>query len=215
MSQKSFAWYQFAVLNFPYATFISKADDDCYIRTIFYESTLRYFPSKEIYFGFGDIITVPLHSYVFYYNYGLCITMSMDVARIVATSTNSKPVNDIRMPLKQLLKPYRNRYKKMYTKYFFNAEDAMLGLLLYVYGAKFNAICDCRFVIPTIFNITEKDVIVYHGIYTREKWIEYWNKYQVTGLDTCIKTLKGNYRCPLKLNISYELPLNKFKVQGF
>ncbi|ORC86784.1 UDP-Gal or UDP-GlcNAc-dependent glycosyltransferase, partial [Trypanosoma theileri] len=82
LSRKTFLWFELALRLFPRVNYITKGDDDIFLRVPQFLSDLRLLPQQGIYWG--PIISAFLRrgsaTVRFRYAGGMCYTLSRDVA---------------------------------------------------------------------------------------------------------------------------------------
>ncbi|AAZ11389.1 UDP-Gal or UDP-GlcNAc-dependent glycosyltransferase, putative [Trypanosoma equiperdum] len=115
MSRKTFMWLDLALNLFGTATFISKADDDMYLRVPQQLANIRVLPTHKLYYGYSMPNRYP---YQFRYADGSVFTISRDIAEKVVGYR----------PLRRLAnQSYDRAYLKHYLLLFMDHEDMMVG----------------------------------------------------------------------------------------
>ncbi|ORC86737.1 UDP-Gal or UDP-GlcNAc-dependent glycosyltransferase [Trypanosoma theileri] len=142
MSRKTYFWFELALRVFPNVSYISKGDDDMFLRVPQFLTDLNVLPLKNIYFGLpiGGSLLINNSIVGFRFASGMCYTLSRDVAeQFVAFE-----------PLRRLV---QLRYSKNRESEFFslnmNAEDVMVARVLLVElqykPLVFAGVLPCRF----------------------------------------------------------------------
>ncbi|ORC84487.1 UDP-Gal or UDP-GlcNAc-dependent glycosyltransferase [Trypanosoma theileri] len=125
MSRKTFLWFELALRLFPRIMYITKGDDDIFMRVPQFLSDLRLLPRKGIYWG----VTIPLElqrgntSVRYRIAAGWCYTLSRDVAEHFVSYE----------PLKRLVHlPYKKKRERGFLALSMDHEDVMVGRVLQV-----------------------------------------------------------------------------------
>ncbi|ORC84823.1 putative UDP-Gal or UDP-GlcNAc-dependent glycosyltransferase [Trypanosoma theileri] len=123
MSKKTYYWFETALKLFPHVNFISKADDDIFLRVPQFLTDLRSLPRNGIYWGGFFPAKIRRNNSILKYEFALgpCYTLSRNlVAHIVSNK-------DIRR-LVQL--PYTVDREAEFISRRMQHEDVMVGLVL-------------------------------------------------------------------------------------
>ncbi|ORC82094.1 putative UDP-Gal or UDP-GlcNAc-dependent glycosyltransferase, partial [Trypanosoma theileri] len=125
MSRKTFLWFDLALRLFPRIMYITKGDDDIFMRVPQFLSDLRLLPRKGIYWG----VPIPLDvergnmTEISAFAAGRCYTLSRDVAEHFVSYE----------PLKRLVHlPYKKEREKEFLSLSMGNEDVMVGRVLRV-----------------------------------------------------------------------------------
>ncbi|KAH9600973.1 Glycosyl transferase [Trypanosoma melophagium] len=147
LSRKVFLWFDLALRLFPRIRYITKADDDVFVRVPQFLSDLRLLPLRGIYWGraFPALVRRGNVSVKFRYTSGMCYTLSRDVAKHFVSYE----------PLRRLVHlPYSKEREKDFVSLNMSFEDVMVGRILLVESRYtplfFVAEYPCRF--PIIHN---------------------------------------------------------------
>ncbi|PWU92371.1 putative UDP-Gal or UDP-GlcNAc-dependent glycosyltransferase [Trypanosoma cruzi] len=123
MSQKTYMWFDLALRLFPTAGYISKGDDDMFLRVPLFVAHLRLLPRRRIYMGAhcGGNIWANNRSVGVHFMVGWCYTMSRDVAEALVSFK----------PLRRLAHtPYSKERKEEFFSIGMGHEDMMVGHVL-------------------------------------------------------------------------------------
>ncbi|KEG09207.1 UDP-Gal or UDP-GlcNAc-dependent glycosyltransferase [Trypanosoma grayi] len=122
MSRKTFLWFELALRLFPRARYVAKGDDDMFLRVPQYLADLRSLPRRGLYWGTVERYYKPV---IFSYAYGSCYTLARDVAAQLVSFE----------PLQRLVcLPYNEEHDEEFMSLMMHAEDAMVGLSLFMSG---------------------------------------------------------------------------------
>ncbi|KAF8282804.1 putative UDP-Gal or UDP-GlcNAc-dependent glycosyltransferase [Trypanosoma cruzi] len=123
MTRKTYMWFDLAVRLFPSARYITKGDDDIFLRVPLFVGNLRLLPRRGVYMGvhigFPSIPDEGIPGYTFMV--GWCYTLSRDVAEALASCK----------PLRRLAYlPYSKERDHEFLLLQFHGEDVMVGYVL-------------------------------------------------------------------------------------
>ncbi|EKF28836.1 UDP-Gal or UDP-GlcNAc-dependent glycosyltransferase, putative, partial [Trypanosoma cruzi marinkellei] len=123
MSRKTYMWFDLALRLFPTARYITKGDDDIFLRVPLFVAHLRLLPRRGVYMGVhmtsGPDMQRGLPGYG--YMVGWCYTMSRDVAEALVSCK----------PLRRLAYlPYSEERYEEFALFNFFHEDNMVGFVL-------------------------------------------------------------------------------------
>ncbi|EKF31033.1 UDP-Gal or UDP-GlcNAc-dependent glycosyltransferase, putative [Trypanosoma cruzi marinkellei] len=123
MTRKTYMWFDLAVRLFPSVRYITKGDDDIFLRVPLFVGNLRLLPRRGIYMGvhigFPGIADMGLPGYTFMV--GWCYTLSRDVAEALVSHK----------PLRRLAYlPYSKERDEEFALLQFHGEDVMVGYVL-------------------------------------------------------------------------------------
>ncbi|ORC84485.1 putative UDP-Gal or UDP-GlcNAc-dependent glycosyltransferase [Trypanosoma theileri] len=125
MSRKTFLWFDLALQVFPNVSYITKGDDDIFLRVPQFLSDLRLLPRKGIYWGmqFSVLRHRENKNVSFHFVGGMCYTLSRDVAEHFVSYE----------PLKRLVHlPYKKEREEEFLSLGMDHEDVMVGRVLQV-----------------------------------------------------------------------------------
>ncbi|EAN88603.1 UDP-Gal or UDP-GlcNAc-dependent glycosyltransferase, putative [Trypanosoma cruzi] len=123
LSQKVYMWFDLALRLFPTARYISKGDDDMFLRVPLFVALLRLLPRRRIYMGVhcGGNIWANGRSVGVHFMVGWCYTMSRDVAEALVSFK----------PLRRLAyTPYSKERDEEFSSIGMGHEDMMVGHVL-------------------------------------------------------------------------------------
>ncbi|PWV17960.1 putative UDP-Gal or UDP-GlcNAc-dependent glycosyltransferase [Trypanosoma cruzi] len=123
LSQKVYMWFDLALRLFPTARYISKGDDDMFLRVPLFVAFLRLLPRRRIYMGAhcGGNIWANGRSVGVHFMVGWCYTMSRDVAEALVSFK----------PLRRLAyTPYSKERDEEFSSIGMGHEDMMVGHVL-------------------------------------------------------------------------------------
>ncbi|ORC84481.1 putative UDP-Gal or UDP-GlcNAc-dependent glycosyltransferase [Trypanosoma theileri] len=125
MSRKTFLWFDLALQVFPNVSYITKGDDDIFLRVPQFLSDLRLLPRKGIYWGLPNTLGLRRGNTSVRYRIavGRCYTLSRDVAEHFVSYE----------PLKRLVHlPYKKEREQEFLSLSMDHEDVMVGRVLQV-----------------------------------------------------------------------------------
>ncbi|RNE95688.1 UDP-Gal or UDP-GlcNAc-dependent glycosyltransferase [Trypanosoma cruzi] len=123
MSLKTYMWFDLAHRLFPNARYITKGDDDIFLRVPLFVAHLRLLPRRGIYMGYhiGNFFSVKKRFIHLAYMAGCFYTLSRDVAEALVSYE----------PLRRLAYlPYSKERNDEFVLLGFFYEDVMVGLVL-------------------------------------------------------------------------------------
>ncbi|KAF8301130.1 UDP-Gal or UDP-GlcNAc-dependent glycosyltransferase, putative [Trypanosoma cruzi] len=123
MTRKTYMWFDLAVRLFPSARYITKGDDDIFLRVPLFVGNLRLLPRRGVYMGYhigtSSFGNLGLPGYTFMV--GWCYTLSRDVAEALVSYK----------PLRRLAYlPYSKERDHEFALLKFHGEDVMVGYFL-------------------------------------------------------------------------------------
>ncbi|ORC86755.1 UDP-Gal or UDP-GlcNAc-dependent glycosyltransferase [Trypanosoma theileri] len=142
MSRKVYFWFELALRVFPNVNYISKGDDDMFLRVPQFLADLRTLPRRRVYWGvpIGWKARKGSKNVGFRFAGGMCYTLSKDVAQQFVSYN----------PIQRLVNlPYSNEREPEFFSFSMHREDVFVGHILYLElnGRKcdFFAESPCRF----------------------------------------------------------------------
>ncbi|PBJ77794.1 UDP-Gal or UDP-GlcNAc-dependent glycosyltransferase [Trypanosoma cruzi cruzi] len=123
MTRKTYMWFDLALRLFPTASYITKGDDDIFLRVPLFVAHLRLLPRRGIYMGnhIGLVTFVKMGLPGSTFMVGWCYTLSRDVAEALVSYK----------PLRRLAYlPYSKERKEEFALLRFHREDMMVGWVL-------------------------------------------------------------------------------------
>ncbi|ORC86780.1 UDP-Gal or UDP-GlcNAc-dependent glycosyltransferase, partial [Trypanosoma theileri] len=163
MSRKTFLWFELALRLFPRVNYITKADDDIFLRVPQFLSDLLRLPQQRIYWGLSILAFLRRGNVTVRFRFagGMCYTLSRDTAEWLVSYE----------PLKRLVHlPYTKEREKDFLSLGMNGEDYMVGRILRVESPYtplvFVAEMPCRF--HNLYNeslqfsVNPKSVVIHH-----------------------------------------------------
>ncbi|KAF8284329.1 putative UDP-Gal or UDP-GlcNAc-dependent glycosyltransferase [Trypanosoma cruzi] len=123
MTRKVYMWFDLALRLFPTARYISKGDDDMFLRVPLFVANLRLLPRRGIYMGghMGLVTFVKMGLPGSTFMVGWCYTLSRDVAEALVSYK----------PLRRLAYiPYSKEREEEFALLRFHREDMMVGWVL-------------------------------------------------------------------------------------
>ncbi|PWV03697.1 putative UDP-Gal or UDP-GlcNAc-dependent glycosyltransferase [Trypanosoma cruzi] len=123
MSRKTYMWFDLALRLFPTARYISKGDDDMFLRVPLFVAHLRLLPRRRVYMGVhcGGNIWANGRSVGVHFMVGWCYTLSRDVAEALVSFK----------PLRRLAHtPYSEEREEEFLSIGMGHEDMMVGHVL-------------------------------------------------------------------------------------
>ncbi|PBJ69314.1 UDP-Gal or UDP-GlcNAc-dependent glycosyltransferase [Trypanosoma cruzi cruzi] len=123
MTRKTYMWFDLALRLFPTARYITKGDDDIFLRVPLFVANLRLLPRRGIYMGghMGLVPSVKMGLPGSTFMVGWCYTLSRDVAEALVSYK----------PLRRLAYlPYSKEREEEFALLRFHREDMMVGWVL-------------------------------------------------------------------------------------
>ncbi|KAF8283702.1 putative UDP-Gal or UDP-GlcNAc-dependent glycosyltransferase [Trypanosoma cruzi] len=123
MTRKTYMWFDLALRLFPSARYITKGDDDIFLRVPLFVANLRLLPRRGIYMGghMGLVPSVKMGLPGSTFMVGWCYTLSRDVAEALVSYK----------PLRRLAYiPYSKEREEEFALLRFHREDMMVGWVL-------------------------------------------------------------------------------------
>ncbi|ORC84785.1 UDP-Gal or UDP-GlcNAc-dependent glycosyltransferase [Trypanosoma theileri] len=157
MSRKTYLWLELALRLFPNTSYITKADDDMFLRVPQFLVDLRTLPRHGIYWGNLVWSNYPKR---FVFIVGFCMTVSRDVAEQVVSY---KPLQDL------VRLPYSKEREAEFLSLNMDHEDVLVGRVLYeLQYTRLLYVSErkCRFhdIVygPHYFPLSGKSVLIHH-----------------------------------------------------